>query len=356
MSFLILLLISSPKILKRKEVIARSFSFVWYVRRTGGKVESRIIFAGLGLTRGLRGGGVVVGGRRRSILRSRRRRETGNERSGSFALCCSLLCVLTILFGMRMDIMLPPSSEISTSSSLSSSSDEGRAGHHRISSDRLRTNLMIKLGLETIKRNSLSSHSAQCIIKNREPPYTRSLLGKVNIHTEKLKYKRDQEQSSSSKSDHQGIWGLGPFFKKEKAASADVPVLEAASESSAVSMTSEESSSSPSASIASRKRPPVSFNEDVLICPIPKKEEYSKRIKERIWASHEELMLNAHRNSIEFASENWDWRRTPDDDQMYRCIATNELIHPVHIHSQHVQELLGGSQHLGIIGGPQQQR
>ena len=75
----------------------------------------------------------------------------------------------------------------------------------------------------------------------------------------------------------------------------------------------------------------LTFNEEVSVCPIPKREEYSKRIRSHLWSSSHEMMLNCERNSIEFAAEGWDWRNSLEDDQMYRCVATNELIHPVHV-------------------------
>jgi hypothetical protein len=243
--------------------------------------------------------------------------------------------------------MAVPSSDMSTSSSsssssLSSSSSQEGARHERKNSERLRMDLIMKLGLENSKNMHHLNLPEQC---NREP-YTRSLLGKVNMHKEQLKYKQDEDVICKSE---EGIWGgLGSFFKKSTTAGGTPP----APSSSSVSSSSSFSASEYSTSTTSRKRPPVSFNEEVSVCPIPMKDEYSKRIKDRIWASQEELMLNAHRNTVEFAAENWDWRQTPDDEQMYRCLATNELIHPVHIESQHAEELLGG--HAGMIQ-PQQE-
>ena len=83
-----------------------------------------------------------------------------------------------------------------------------------------------------------------------------------------------------------------------------------------------------SESCTSRK---LKFNEQVEVCLIPKKEEYSKRIRVHLWNSPEEMAANAHRNTLEFAAEGWDWRNVMEDENMYRCLATNELIHPVHI-------------------------
>jgi len=64
--------------------------------------------------------------------------------------------------------------------------------------------------------------------------------------------------------------------------------------------------------------------------PIPSRTEYSNSAKERLWSSANDLYRNAVRNSIEFASEGWNWRTVADDDQMVQS-PSGERIHPIHM-------------------------
>jgi hypothetical protein len=77
----------------------------------------------------------------------------------------------------------------------------------------------------------------------------------------------------------------------------------------------------------------VSINNDVEIKPIPERSEYSQDVRQKMWTSGSELYSNAARNTIEFASENWNWRNVTEDEQMLRHTITRELIHPIHLHN-----------------------
>lgn len=90
--------------------------------------------------------------------------------------------------------------------------------------------------------------------------------------------------------------------------------------------------SSSSLSKKSKSKRRVSLNEKVLSMPIPMRTEYSTTIKERLWSSSSDLYQNAVRNSIEFASEGWNWRTVCDDAQMIQS-ASGERIHPIHMHN-----------------------
>lgn len=57
--------------------------------------------------------------------------------------------------------------------------------------------------------------------------------------------------------------------------------------------------------------------------------EYPTLVRERIWSSASELYQNAARNTIEFASEGFDWRNVAEDEQFVQC-PSGERIHPIH--------------------------
>jgi hypothetical protein len=72
----------------------------------------------------------------------------------------------------------------------------------------------------------------------------------------------------------------------------------------------------------------IAFQEEVEVMTIPTRHEYSDRIKSRIWSNRHELQENAERNAVEFASEGWNWRTVTEDEGMYICSASGELVHP----------------------------
>jgi len=74
----------------------------------------------------------------------------------------------------------------------------------------------------------------------------------------------------------------------------------------------------------------VSFDNSVSVVPIPKRDAYSYRIKNRIWNSAIEIHENAHRNAVEFSAENWDWRQVREEEEFLICVDTGEKVHPVH--------------------------
>jgi len=73
----------------------------------------------------------------------------------------------------------------------------------------------------------------------------------------------------------------------------------------------------------------VVFQEDVSVLPIPMRNEYSQRIKSRLWCDKAELHSMAQRNLVEFEFEGWNWRNVVQDECMIVGM-TGELIHPVH--------------------------
>lgn len=179
------------------------------------------------------------------------------------------------------------------------------------SDSRIRDNLIFKLGVVKADQKTTGAQI--------------SMLGKVQVSSEPLKSRLDEDDSENSSNypviENQG-WGLSALFSAKTA-----------TELSSVASTPTESCSETS-SIANRR---LTFNESVTVCPIPKHQAYSKRVKEQLWHTPEEILTNARRNSIEFASEGWDWRNTLEDENMYRCVKSNEKIHPVHVENYQQQ-------------------
>ena len=79
-----------------------------------------------------------------------------------------------------------------------------------------------------------------------------------------------------------------------------------------------------------KRRNHIQFNDDVSVVPIPMRSEYSERVRARLWSDRYEIHDMASRNALEFAAEGWDWRSVIEDDGMFVCTASGELIHPVH--------------------------
>mmetsp|Transcript_115598 Transcript_115598/g.323239 ORF Transcript_115598/g.323239 Transcript_115598/m.323239 type:complete len:214 (-) Transcript_115598:147-788(-) len=77
-----------------------------------------------------------------------------------------------------------------------------------------------------------------------------------------------------------------------------------------------------------QKQTRIAFVDEVDVVPIPTRHEYSDRIKSRIWSNRYELQENAERNAVEFAAEGWNWRNVTEDEGMYICSASGELVHP----------------------------
>lgn len=79
-----------------------------------------------------------------------------------------------------------------------------------------------------------------------------------------------------------------------------------------------------------RRKPRISFNDSVSVAHIPMRSEYSDRVRSRLWSNRYEIHENATRNAIEFQAEGWDWRSVTEDEGMFVCTSSGELIHPVH--------------------------
>eukprot|EP00543_Licmophora_paradoxa_P008315 CAMPEP_0202458134 /NCGR_PEP_ID=MMETSP1360-20130828/22263_1 /ASSEMBLY_ACC=CAM_ASM_000848 /TAXON_ID=515479 /ORGANISM="Licmophora paradoxa, Strain CCMP2313" /LENGTH=195 /DNA_ID=CAMNT_0049078539 /DNA_START=90 /DNA_END=677 /DNA_ORIENTATION=+ len=89
----------------------------------------------------------------------------------------------------------------------------------------------------------------------------------------------------------------------------------------------EETLRSPRSYPGNRRKRAVSFDNSVTVQKIPLCSEYSKRVAKDLWLDRKELQEMEYRNSIEFRSENWDWKQVRED-----LIRTpdGQYIHPVH--------------------------
>jgi len=109
------------------------------------------------------------------------------------------------------------------------------------------------------------------------------------------------------------------------------PSCDCASSVSSVTSRSEEEPALPPDLQPPRRMSSISFDDAVCVVPIPKFDDYPANVRRLLWGSTGEIYENAVRNSVEFASEGWDWRTVATDEAMYLCRASGELIHPVHL-------------------------
>lgn len=80
----------------------------------------------------------------------------------------------------------------------------------------------------------------------------------------------------------------------------------------------------------------VSFNEQVVAVPIPMIQEYSYRMRDRLYTDSITMQENIERNLLEFNFEYRGWRCVVLEEEMYRCGITGELIHPIHVGNRYV--------------------
>jgi len=194
------------------------------------------------------------------------------------------------------------------------------------SSKQVKAKFFTMLGIEsstinaTINKSPIHNqyYSAESNLKYNHPRDAN-----VVISSEKLKYNKQDDEAlslSSSPSLKHRRWGnSNSLFQQHKA-----------SEDNNATMNEENDLQS------QKKKDGVSFVDTVKVLPIPKRDEYSDRVARRIWSSAVEIQEMAMRNSVEFAAEGWDWRTVTEDDQMYVCSDTGELVHPVHFGSNYM--------------------
>jgi hypothetical protein len=72
----------------------------------------------------------------------------------------------------------------------------------------------------------------------------------------------------------------------------------------------------------------ISFYQKVAVHSIPARHQYTRETRERIWNNLLEIQEMARRNTIEFASEGYNWRKAAEDDAML-LTPEGERVHPV---------------------------
>ena len=83
----------------------------------------------------------------------------------------------------------------------------------------------------------------------------------------------------------------------------------------------------------------IRFYNKVTVVHIPSRFHYPELMRKSLWGTLKEITENARRNTIEFASEGWDWRAATEDEAMY--VAPNgERIHPVHVRQAYLRKQL----------------
>ncbi|CAB9514113.1 expressed unknown protein [Seminavis robusta] len=182
------------------------------------------------------------------------------------------------------------------------------------SSKRLRSGLLNKLGIVDQRVAAATSSSAK----------GGSVLRQITVVKAPLK---DVAKGAANSGDPKGkpaafLDSLGSFFK----------VGSPSSVSTSTELTDDMSStcSSLDASPTQRPRRCLTFDEQVSVVHIPRREQYSSRIQQHLWHSSGHLRDCAMRNTIEFAADGWKWQNVREEDQHSVCPQSGELIHPVH--------------------------
>ena len=74
----------------------------------------------------------------------------------------------------------------------------------------------------------------------------------------------------------------------------------------------------------------VTFHDTVSLLLIPRRDEYSDRMRACLWDSTEAVQSNIARNTLEFAADGNNVRYVLEEDEHIRSPETGEFIHPIH--------------------------
>eukprot|EP00934_Nitzschia_sp_Nitz4_P007254 Nitzschia sp. Nitz4//scaffold178_size73299//15400//15972//NITZ4_005695-RA/size73299-processed-gene-0.26-mRNA-1//-1//CDS//3329539110//7244//frame0 len=104
--------------------------------------------------------------------------------------------------------------------------------------------------------------------------------------------------------------------------------VESSKENNPNIMRSESESESVSPQPEKERTTRIRFYQKVAVHRIPARHHYPDAMRRCIWSDMQEIREMARRNSIEFASDGFDWRRATEDDKMV-VLPTGERIHPI---------------------------
>jgi len=187
------------------------------------------------------------------------------------------------------------------------------------SSNHVKTKFFNTIGIQSSPKRQDSSvqYNNQYVKGNRyyRHPRERNII----FLSEELKYDKDEDTSNSEKVK----WRF--FIRQTSESNVNV--------SKEKELSHDKKNDDDLQSQNKKKDGGVSFVDTVKVLPIPKRDEYSDRVAKRIWSSAQEIHEMAMRNSVEFAAEGWDWRTVTEDEMMFQCKDSGELIHPVHFES-----------------------
>jgi hypothetical protein len=75
----------------------------------------------------------------------------------------------------------------------------------------------------------------------------------------------------------------------------------------------------------------IRFNPSASVVYIPSRNQYSNRIKKRIWTDRYELAEMVERNTLEFEYEGYDFNKVVLEEDMYVDSLNGELVHPCNV-------------------------
>ena len=193
------------------------------------------------------------------------------------------------------------------------------------SSKRLRSGLLNKLGMQQHDKIPPKRASRQLSILG--PAATKIIKAPL-----KGSYCEDPPRLSSALD--AGLLGaLGSLFSvgspSSIASTASITDDDSVCDQSSLSSSSLTPSPTTTAAAAGRRRC-LTFDEEVSIVSIPRREQYSNRMQQHLWHPTELLQVNIMRNTIEYAADGWSWQQVREEEDHIYCAGNGEYIHPVH--------------------------